>query len=154
MCDLLGGRIAGAVPLISSIGSDTPEAMRENVATHRARGFKGHSVKIGTAESDGGPTVDAARIKACLADRQPGEWFLSDANNGMTPEQVLRMLALLPEGLDFVLEAPCSSWAETLSLRKRCSVPLLLDELILSDADLVQAITLDACDEIGLKISK
>lgn len=154
VCDLLGGRIDTPVPVISSIGSDTPEAMRVSVARHRDAGFRGHSVKIGAAEEEGGPALDAARISACLADRQPGEWFLADANGGMTPESVLRMLAHLPEGTDIVIEAPCAGWRETLSLRGRCRLPILLDELIQEDADLIQAIASDACDGVGLKISK
>ena len=154
VCDLLGGRIAGAVPVISSIGGDTPDAMRASVANHRARGFMGHSVKIGASEAEGGPSLDAERIAACLADRQPGEWFLADANNGLTVEHALRMLSLLPSGIDFVLEAPCNSWAETQSLRTRCAVPLLLDELVQTDADLINAIRNDTCDGVGIKITK
>ena len=154
VCDLLGGRVPGRFPVISSIGGDEPEAMRAKVALHRTEGFLGHSVKVGAAEAEGGPMLDAERIRACLADRRPGEWFLVDANGGLTPEHALRMLALLPPGLDFVLEAPCATWAETLSVRKRCPVPLLLDELIQTDADLALAIREDACDGVGLKISK
>ena len=154
LCDMLGGRIPGAVPVISSIGSDTPEGMRAKVAAHRAQGFTGHSIKIGASGAEGGPSLDAERIRACLTDRQPGEWFLVDANNGLTPEHALRMLSLLPENLDFVLEAPCASWRETQSLRQRCNRPLLLDELIQSEADIIHAITNDSCDGIGLKTSK
>ncbi|MGI9405201.1 MAG: mandelate racemase/muconate lactonizing enzyme family protein [Hyphomicrobiaceae bacterium] len=155
VCDLLGGRISGAVPMISSIGtSDDPEDMRARVDAHRKRGFLGHSVKIGASEAEGGPMLDAARLQACLADRKPGEWFLADANGWLSPEHALRMLALLPDGLDFVLEAPCATWRETLSLRQRTRVPILLDELVQTDSDVVQAIAQDACDGIGLKISK
>ena len=64
------------------------------------------------------------------------------------------MLSLLPDGLDFVLEAPCNSWRETLSLRARCTVPLLLDELVQSEEDIIHAIAQDACDGVGLKVSK
>jgi L-alanine-DL-glutamate epimerase-like enolase superfamily enzyme len=154
VCDLLGGRIEGSIPMISSIGGDTPDGMRQNVARHRAEGFMGHSVKIGATEAEGGPMLDAERIQACLSDRASGEWFLADANNGLTVEHVLRMLSLLPTGLDFVLEAPCGSWAETQSLRQRCNVPLLLDELVQNDADIIQAISQNTCDGVGLKISK
>ena len=154
LCDMLGGRVPGAVPVISSIGGDSPEAMRAKVAHHRAGGFLGHSIKIGASEADGGPMLDAERIGACLADRQPGEWFQADANNGMSPEQVLRLLALLPEATDIVLEAPCSSWAETASLRARCRLPIMLDELVQSEADLIDAIRRDICDGVGLKVSK
>ena len=152
--DLLGGRIDMTVPLISSIGTDEPDIMRKHIDKMRKAGFKGHSLKIGSSEQEGGPMLDAERVKACLADRQSGEWFLVDANNGLTPEHALRFLELLPSGLDFVLEAPCNSWRETLSLRKRCNIPILLDELVQSEEDIIHAIHTDACDGIGLKISK
>ena len=154
LCDMTGGRIPGPVPLISSIGGDDPEVMRAKVAAHRAQGFRGHSIKIGAAEAQGGPALDAMRITACLADRAPGEWFQADANGGLSPEHALRMLALLPPGTDIVLEAPCATWAETRSLRARCTLPLMLDELIRSEADLIHAIRDDLCDGVGLKLGK
>ena len=95
------------IPVISSIPTDTPDEMRRNIERHRQAGFIGHSIKIGAAEEDGGPALDAERISVCLADRRPGEWFLADANGGMRPEQLRRLFALLPDGLDFVVEAPC-----------------------------------------------
>ncbi|RBA21032.1 hypothetical protein FPRO05_08479 [Fusarium proliferatum] len=101
VCELLGGRTDVGLPIISSIYMDNPENMRKRVAKHRARGYMGHSVKIG-----GEPGEDARRITASLADMQPGEFFLVDANGGMTVENAPRMLRLLPPGLDFVLEAP------------------------------------------------
>ena len=152
--DMLGGRIADPVPVISSIGSDDPEAMRANVARHREKGFKGHSVKIGASEDEGGPALDAERITSCLADRKAGEWFLADANGGLSVEHALRMMAMIPDGTDFVLEAPCATWAETMSLRARLQHPLLLDELIESEADIIHAIRHDLCDGVGLKITK
>ncbi|MEM8776372.1 MAG: mandelate racemase/muconate lactonizing enzyme family protein [Pseudomonadota bacterium] len=154
LCDMVGGRVRGPVPVISSIGGGDPDEMRAKVEAHRKVGYLGHSVKVGASEAEGGPQLDAERIKACLANRKPGEWFLVDANNGLSPEHALRMLALLPDGLDFVLEAPCKSWRETLSLRARCNVPILLDELIQSEADLTLAIAQDACDGVGLKVTK
>jgi len=154
VCDLLGGRIPGPVPVISSIHVGAPEEMRARVAEHRAQGFLSHSIKAGAREAEGGPALDAERIAACLADRQPGEWYLVDANGGMTVEHALRLLALLPPGLDFVLEAPCATWRETLSLRRRSAVPILWDELAQSEADVVQIIAEDGGDGIGLKISK
>ena len=154
VCDLLGGRTESRMPVISSIHAGTPEDMRARVADHRARGYRGHSVKIGAAEAEGGPALDAERITASLADREPGEYFIVDANGGLTPETALRLLQLLPAGLDFVLEAPCATWRETLSLRRRCAVPIVLDELVRSEFDVAQLIAEDAADGIGLKVSK
>ena len=151
---LLGGSNNQPLPLISSIHAGPPEDMRRRVAEHRAQGYRGHSVKIGASEAEGGPALDVERISASLADREPGEYFIVDANGGLTVESALRLLTLLPHGLDFSLEAPCATWRETLSLRQRCRVPIILDELMQGDADLAQSIALDAADGIGLKISK
>ncbi|KAB2572399.1 Cis-3-hydroxy-L-proline dehydratase [Lasiodiplodia theobromae] len=150
VCELLGGRTGDAMPIITSIGVDEPEAMRGRVEGYRAKGAKGHSIKIGGDE----PANDAARIAASLADKRPGEFFLVDANGGLTVEFALRMLKLLPRGLDFVLESPCATWRENVSLRRRTDVPIIFDELATDDASIVQLVAEDGADGIGLKISK
>lgn len=149
VCELLGGRTDVKLPIISSIHVGTPEDMRQRVADHRARGYVGHSIKV-----DGEPIEDAARVAGSLTDRQPGEFFLVDANGGLTVETALRMLRLLPTNLDFVLEAPCATWRECISLRKRTNVPIIFDELAASDSSIIQLIADDAAEGIGLKISK
>ncbi len=149
VCDLLGGRTAVSLPIISSIYTGTPEEMRERVQQHREKGYKAHSIKIGDD-----PALDAARVEAALADHQPGEFFLLDANGGMTVENTLRFLRLVPKELDFVLEAPCATWRECVSLRKRTNVPILWDELGDSETAVSHLIHDDAAEGIGLKISK
>jgi L-alanine-DL-glutamate epimerase-like enolase superfamily enzyme len=149
ICELLGGRTNSELPIIDSIHVGEPKEMRERVAKFRAKGYKGHSIKI-----EGEPICDAERIRESLADRQPGEFFLVDANGGLSVETALRMLRLLPPGLDFVLEAPCPTWRECLSLRKRTNIPIVMDELATNDASIVQLIADDAAEGIGLKISK
>lgn len=154
VCELLGGSTAVPMPTISSIYAGDPEDMRGRVAEHRARGYLGHSIKIGALDAEGGPALDAERIAACLADKRPGEFFLVDANGGLVPETALRMLRLLPPGLDFVLESPCATWRETASLRTRCPYPIILDELAQNDDDITFAVAQEIADGIGLKISK
>lgn len=149
VCELLGGRTNLKMPVISSIYMGDPDDMRRRVAEHRAQGYLGHSVKVG-----GEPALDAERIAAALADKQAGEYFIVDANGGLTVETALRMLRLLPQGLDFVLEAPCATWRECLSLRRRSNIPIIFDELATNDASIVQLIAEDAAEGIGLKISK
>ena len=149
VCDLLGGRTDVRMPVISSIHAGDPEDMRRRVADHRSRGYTAHSVKIGDD-----PALNAARIEAALADRQPGEFFLVDANGGMTVETALRMLRLLPAGLDFTLEAPCATWRECVALRRRTDVAIFWDELATDEASIAQLIADDAAEGIGLKISK
>lgn len=149
VCDLLGGRTTTKMPVISSIFTGAPEEMRQRVGEHRQQGYRGYSIKVGDD-----PALDAARIEAALADRQPGEFFLVDANGRMTVESALRMLRLLPNRLDFVLEAPCATWRECVSLRRRTDIPIIWDELAMSDESVIQLIAEDAAEGIGLKISK
>lgn len=150
----LGGGTGIPLPMISSIHAGGPEEMRRRVADHRARGYLGHSVKVGALDSEGGPALDAERIAACLADKRQGEFFVVDANGGLLPETALRMLRTLPDGLDFVLEAPCATLRETMSLRRRCPCPIMIDELALLDEDVAFIVAHDVADGIGLKISK
>lgn len=149
VCELLGGSTGEKMPVISSIYAGDPDDMRRRVQDHRARGYTAHSVKIGDE-----PLLDAARIEAALADRRPGEYFIVDANGGMTVETALRMLRLLPPGLDFVLEAACPTWRECLSLRRRTNVPMIWDELADGDSAVAMLVADDAAEGIGLKISK
>jgi len=151
--DLLGGGTDTSQPLISSIHADDPEAMRQRVAEYRDRGHKGHSVKIGASRSEGGPGLDAARIERALADAERDEFFIVDGNGGLTSEHALRVLNLLPSNLDFVLENPCETWRENLSLRRRSDVPMYFDELADGDESVLRAVADDVVDGIGLKIS-
>lgn len=149
VCELLGGRTEDPLPRMSSIGVATPEAIRPLVDKYRADGYVGHSIKIGT-----NPTNDAALIASAMADKKPGEFFLVDANCGISVEECLRMLRILPRELDFVLESPCATWRESVSLRRRTDVPMILDELAVGTDTIIQLINHDAADGINLKISK
>ncbi len=151
---LLGGSTGERLPLISSIHLGDPADMRARVDAHREAGYRGHSVKVGSLDHEGGPALDAERVAACLADRQAGEYFLVDANGGFSVENALRFLRLLPSDADIVLEAPCATIRETLSLRRRTNVPIVLDELATDEASVAATIASDDADGIGLKVSK
>ena len=149
VCELLGGSTEIGLPLISSIHVAEPEDMRRHVAEFRTKGYVGHSVKI-----SGDPVKDAQRITQSLADKKADEFFIVDANCGLTSETALRLLRLLPGNLDFVLEAPCATLRETTSLRRRTNIPIYIDELAISEASVIKLIAEDAAEGIGIKISK
>ena len=154
VCELLGGSTGAPLPLLASIPAGDPEETRARVADYRAKGYRGYSIKVGATDREGGPAIDAECITASLADRRPGEYFIADANGGLTPETALRMLRLLPSGLDFALEAPCATWRETMSLRQRCSYPILIDELAQFDEDIAFSVGADVADGLALKVAK
>ena len=149
VCVLLGGSTNEPLALISSIYVGEPDDMRNRVKLHREAGYRGYSIKI-----TDDPKLNAKRIQACLADSLKGEYFIVDANGGLSVESALRLLNILPKDLDFVLEAPCATWREHLSLRKRTNIPIIFDELVLSEEDIIQIVADDAADGVGLKISK
>lgn len=113
--------------------------MRALVEEYRAKGSRGFSVKISVD-----PVIDAQRI----------QWFVVDANGGFTVEAALRMLRLLPDGLDFSFEAQCQTWRECLSLRRRTNVPIIHDELALTETSIIQITTDDASEGINFKVQK
>lgn len=104
VCDLLGGRTDTQLPVLVSLPVADAEGTRRYVSASRAAGYTGFSVKVG---SD--PVANAVQIQAALENQKPGEHFLVDANGGMVVESAVRMLKLLPGGLDFVLEASCAT---------------------------------------------
>ena len=89
VCELLGGSTQMAMPIISSIHAGSPDDMRARVQAHRVRGYRSHSVKIGASAVESGPALDAQRIVAALADREMGEYYIVDANGGMSVEHAL-----------------------------------------------------------------
>ncbi|KAF5859977.1 hypothetical protein ETB97_002174 [Aspergillus alliaceus] len=136
VCELLGGRTDVKLSIISSIYVGEPAGLRQRVAEHRAKGYKGHSIQIG-----GEPVADAARVAAAFADKRPDEFFIVDLT-----------------GLDFVLEAPCPTWRECVPLRRKTNVPVIFDELATNDASIAGGLTRgrrqrDICLAAGYTVS-
>ncbi|OJI95778.1 hypothetical protein ASPVEDRAFT_22817 [Aspergillus versicolor CBS 583.65] len=125
------------------------EGTRKYIADSRAAGYTVFSVKIG---SD--PVANAIQVQAALDDQTHGEHFLVDANGRMVVESAVRMLKLLPGGLDFVHEAPIATYRESISLCRRTNVPIIFDDLASNETTLAQVIADDAIDGIGLEISR
>ncbi|KAJ4256034.1 hypothetical protein NW762_009108 [Fusarium torreyae] len=98
--------------------------------------------------------VVCAPDKMRAHDRKPEEWFVVDANGGLTVEGALRMLRLLPPDIEFALEAPCRTWRECLSLRRRTNIPVIHDELALTETSMIQMIVDDAAEGINLKVQE
>ncbi|KAK5735253.1 hypothetical protein LTR17_008260 [Elasticomyces elasticus] len=151
VCELLGGRTDVKLPIICSLSAGTPQEIKDEVAKFRSRGYTCFSVKVAASQD---PGLDVERVKVALEDRRPGDFFVVDANGGMTVEGALRMLKLMPPTLDFVLEQPCATWRECVALRRRTTVPIVFDELALNDASLIQMIKDDVAEGVSIKIAK
>src|SRR5690606_11732482 len=96
---------------------------------------------------------DIARIRACRQILEPTDILVADANTGWTMADAARVVNAVAD-LDVYIEQPCMSYEESISIRRRTTLPFVLDENIGSGGDLVRGIGDDAFDVINLKISK
>lgn len=145
---LLGGAEQADVKLYRAISQEDSSVMAEKIAGYRAEGYTKFQLKVGGDAND-----DIARIKACRAILSPTDILVADANTGWTRADAARVVNAVRD-LDVYIEQPCMSYEESVSIRRRTSLPFVLDENIGSAEDLVQGIADDAFDVINLKISK
>ncbi len=146
--DLLGGGIDQNLVVQSSIGTDTPEAMVEDILRHHQQGYRVHSPKIGSDVAE-----DVARVRAIAQALPAGDSVTFDANRAMLPDQAIRLMHLTA-GADVYFEQPCETYEECLQVRKATTQPIILDESIVEYGDLVRAQRDGACEAIGLKIER
>jgi L-alanine-DL-glutamate epimerase-like enolase superfamily enzyme len=148
VCELLGGRYGDDFVLYRAISQRSPEEMAANVGEYRAAGYKRFQLKVG-----GDPDVDIDRIHAVAAQMEPGEKLVADANTGWTQHEAARVARAVEE-LDVYLEQPCPTYEECLSIRRRTSLPFVMDENIDGLPILLRAHEDDAMDVVNVKISK
>ncbi len=145
---LLGGAEQDDVKLYRAISQEDSSVMAEKIAGYRAEGYTKFQLKVGGDAND-----DIARIRACRAILQPTDILVADANTGWSKADAARVVNAVAD-LDVYIEQPCMSYEESVSIRRRTSLPFVLDENIGSVGDLVTGIAEDAFDVINLKISK
>lgn len=149
VCELLGGRQASAVPLYVAVPLGPLEEMVDFVLAERARGTHRFQLKVGN-DADG----DVARVRAVVEATGAGDTIVADANGGWRlPEavQVVRMLDGTPR---LRIEQPCRSLEECLQVRRRTSLPMVLDEVITDMQALLRATGAQAVEGVNLKISR
>jgi L-alanine-DL-glutamate epimerase-like enolase superfamily enzyme len=145
---LLGGAEQETIDLYRAISQEDSAVMAEKIAGYRAEGYTKFQLKVG-----GDPNDDIERIRACRAILKPTDILVADANTGWTMADAARVVNAVRD-LDVYIEQPCMTYEESVSIRRRTSLPFVLDENIGSASDLVKGIADDAFDVINLKISK
>ncbi len=142
-----GARREGRILLKFSIGAFSPkEAAR--VARHAASiGLKAVKVKVGLSVEE-----DIARVQAVRSELGSGFRVAVDANSGWREADAVRALALLEKLEVNALEQPLrrGDFRGCSRLRRRSSIPLMLDESVFTRQDAMEAIRADACDFISI----
>ena len=148
VCDLMGGKFGESVALYRAISQRPTEEMAENVASHRADGYTKFQLKVG-----GVPQEDIDRIHAVADILTAGEVLVADANTGWRVDDAIRVVNAVGDR-DVYIEQPCRSYEHCLTVRRKTSLPFILDENITGIDALLRGHNDGAMDVINLKISK
>ncbi|GAA4341044.1 dipeptide epimerase [Pigmentiphaga soli] len=149
---LLGGRCRASVPAcVVLFMKPTVEQTVEGAAEFQARGYRSFTVKVG---------VDArqdVRLVAALRERLGPDAILRvDANAGMDFDGALSLLRKLePYDIDAAEQLlPLGDVAGMAELARRSPIPLMVDESLASDGDLIDIVCRRAGTAIHTKIGK
>ena len=146
---ILGG--AGADSMVISWTSASPDLDRAQAQLEagKARGFQNFNIKVGspqTTEYD----IELARMVRAFS---PDGFLWADANTGYDTDTALAMLPKLADAGVDVLESPLppSAIRGYQALKQNGALPVLMDEGILSVAEVEEFIALGMMDGIAMK---
>jgi len=146
---VLGGRVQDEFPLYMAVPLGDPDDMARYVAARKAEGIHHFQLKIG-----GDPYQDAERTRQVLEVTSEEDLVVADANGGWRLQDAV-IAARLLEPLERVyFEQPCQTLEECLYIRRRTTLPMILDEVILDVPSLLRAYHGGGMEAFNLKISK
>lgn len=148
VCTLMGGKHGDSIALYRAISQRPADEMADNVAEHRKDGYTKFQLKVG-----GDPADDIERIHAAAEILTDGEVLVADANTGWRVDDAARVVNAVRDR-DIYIEQPCKSYEHCLTIRRRTSLPFILDENITGINALLRGHADGAMDVINLKISK
>ena len=148
-CELLGGRQTTQLPLYVAVPLGSPKDMVDFVLAERARGTHRFQLKVGAD-----PETDVARVRAVVEATGEGDTIVADANGGWRLVEAVQAVGMLEGTPRLRIEQPCRSFEECLQVRRRTSLPMVLDEVITDMQALLRATSERAVEGINLKISR
>ncbi len=145
---LLGGAQNAAPHLSAALHLDAPEAMLAARDRYRTAGVGTFSVKMGQ-----GIQLDSEVIEQFQTTKLPHETNVFDANGGWSRAEAVTIMQRA-HAADFMVEQPCSTYESTLSVRRKTSQPISLDECMTDVQVLVRAIEEHACEAVNIKLAR
>ncbi len=147
LTDLIGGRLNDDFPLYEAVPLGSPAEMAGFVRARGEAGITRFQLKVG-----GDPADDIARVVAARAAAPDSASIVADANGGWRLLQARRAIRGL-EGLDVLVEQPCRETAECALAHRGSTLPMVLDESVITAADLFAAREAGAL-AVNLKVSR
>ncbi len=144
---LLGGVLQETFPLYEAVPLGLPEQMAEFIADRRSDGIDCFQVKVGNR-----PWDDAERVRAAVA-AAPTSRIVCDANGGWRFQDAVVAVREMRD-LPVYIEQPCPTLEDTARLRKVTDLPLVVDECVVTSADLHRALSEAGAGSVNLKLSR
>jgi L-alanine-DL-glutamate epimerase-like enolase superfamily enzyme len=148
---LLGGAPGGPIASSKAVSVAAADKMVAQAQEYVAAGFGTLKLKTGV---DAAAELEAVRrVREAVG---PGIAIKLDANQGWTLTDATRFLEQVERYDIFMVEQPLPVWdfAGAAELRRRTSIPVMLDEGVKSPQDALRAIDAAACDYINIKLVK
>lgn len=147
LTDLIGGRLNEDFPLYEAVPLGTPAQMADFVRARGEAGISRFQLKVG-----GDPADDIARVAAARAAAPDSASIIADANGGWQLLQARRAIRGMAE-LDVLVEQPCRETPECALAHRGSTLPMVLDESVVTSADLFAARDAGAL-AVNLKVSR
>jgi muconate cycloisomerase len=148
---LWGQRRTEEVELAWIVSGQKPAEVADSVAEGAALGYRSFKVKVGLSA----PAEDLA-VVAAVREAAPEAPLWVDANQGYTVDTALRLGAELDALGVTAFEQPLAAndVAGLRQLRRRCAIPVALDESLRHPSDLATFVKLDAIDVAIAKVQR
>ena len=146
---LLGGVVTERVPSYYACALGDADESARLAAEKVAEGYPRIQIKVGGREVQSDIEV-VRKVYERIGDRAR---IAVDGNRGLTAGDALR-LSVACRDIPFVLEQPCDSLDEMLSIRPRLFHPLYIDESCVDLGVALRAVGTGLCDGFGVKITR
>jgi L-alanine-DL-glutamate epimerase-like enolase superfamily enzyme len=146
--DLLGGVLQPDFPLYEAVPLGTPESMVEYALRRSEAGIRRFQLKVGND-----PLEDAARTRAVVEAVSDDTVVIADSNGGWSLLDARRAVAAMA-GLRVYVEQPCRTTQDSALAVRHSGLPLVLDESVVTVADVFEAKHSAGASSINVKISR
>jgi L-alanine-DL-glutamate epimerase-like enolase superfamily enzyme len=147
--ELLGGARQSSLTLSWTVAAASMAQVEHQLEEGRARGYRHFNIKVGAPQTPAYDLELAHKVRAFA----PDSFLWADANTGYSLETALEMSSKLAEAGVDVLESPLppTQIRGYQALKRLGALPILMDEGILSPAEVAEFIALEMLDGIAMK---
>lgn len=149
VCDLLGGTYREHVPSYYAIDVIPADEAKRVAHEKKKQGFRRIQLKVGGRSLE----EDIAAIRLVSEALGTEVRLAVDANRGWTIRDAL-LVSQECRYLAFIMEQPCSTFEEILSLRRRVVHPIYIDESAEDLGVILRSVKEQAADGFGLKVTR